>query len=83
MRILAASILFASVALTSIAYGQSPIQVKYCQDMTAVYRKSISEGKSPISGVSQAAVNCPTNPGDSISVLEAALKEMKVDLPSR
>jgi len=65
------------------AFAQSPIAVKYCRDLAATYRKAVSDGKAVVEGAGQAAANCPTNPPDSIAVLEAALKELKVDLPPK
>jgi hypothetical protein len=57
--------------------------VKYCQDLTSAYRKGVSSGKSSVSGAGQAAANCPTDPDDSIAVLEGALKQMQIDLPAK
>ena len=65
------------------AAAQSPIAVKYCRDLAAAYRKALSEGKAPVDGAGQAAVNCPTNPDDSISALEAALQQLNVPLPPK
>lgn len=83
MKPFAASLFVASLLCSFNAFGQSPIQVKYCQDLAATYRKSIASGKSPVAGVGQAIADCPTNPNESIPTLEGALKQLKVDLPPR
>jgi hypothetical protein len=83
MRPFAASIFVASVLFSFGVFGQSEFQVKYCRDLAASYRRAVTNGKSAVDGVTQAIVNCPTNPGDSISVLEAAHKAMKVELPPK
>ena len=78
--------LFAVVALalvSSAAFGQSPIMVKYCQDLTASYRKAVASGKTPGPGAGQAAANGPTNPDASVTILEAALKQFGVELPPK
>jgi len=83
MRRLAASLFVAGGVCASNAFGQSPVLIKYCQDMTASYRKAIADGKEPIGGVGQAIADCPTNPNASIPVLEAALKKYGVPLPPK
>ena len=83
MKKLVASGVVACVAFPLIAFGQSPVQVKYCQDLSESYRKARSDGKPPAAGAGAAIANCPTDPVNSISVLETALKDMKVDLPPR
>ena len=83
MRPFAASLLVASFFCTLNAFGQSPILVKYCKDLSATYRKAVSSGKSPVPGIGQAIANCPTNPDDSVPMLEAALKQLQVDLPPK
>jgi hypothetical protein len=73
------------VALPMVCLAQSPTQVAYCQALTKSYRQGVSDGKSPTdaSGIGQAIADCPTNPVGSIPKLEAALKDMKVQLPPR
>ncbi len=73
----------ALLCASSTAFGQSPVLVKYCQDLTSTYRKAVADGKPPQPGVGQASANCPTNPNDSISVLEESLKKMDVALPPK
>ena len=67
----------------SAAWAQSPLAVKYCRALASTYRKAVADGKPPVPEAGQAAVNCPTNPPDSISILEAALNQMKVELPPK
>ena len=83
MRPYASSLLVACVLLPSTAFAQSPILVKYCQSLVATYRQAVAAGKPPAPGAGQAAADCPTNPNDSIPVLEGALKGMNVDLPPK
>jgi hypothetical protein len=73
----------ALLMLTNGAFAQSPIAIKYCRDLSATYRKETTAGKPADSEVTRASVNCATNPGDAIPVIEAALKEWKVDLPPK
>ena len=83
MRALAALLFVACVVFPSIAFAQSPVLVKYCQSLVASYRQGVAAGKPPAAGAGQAAANCPTNPNDSIGVLEAALKAMDIELPPK
>jgi hypothetical protein len=83
MRSIALAVLLVSSLVTTGAVAQSPIAVKYCRDLAATYRKAVADGKTPAPEAGQAAVNCPTNPPDSIATLEAALKQMNIDLPPR
>lgn len=85
MRPLATSLCVASALLLCAypAFGQSPVLVKYCRDLATTYRQAVSSGKPPVPGVGQAIVDCPTNPNDAIPPLEAALKQMQVDLPPK
>ena len=83
MRLISALFIVASFSCAFEAFGQSPLAVQYCQDLTATYRKAVSGGKPVVPGVGQAIADCPTNPNDSIFTLEAALKKMDVALPPR
>ena len=76
-------LLIASVAFPSVALAQSSIHVKYCNDLADAYRKARLNGKSAQPNAGSAVAQCPTNPGDSIPTLEAALKAMGIDLPPR
>ena len=83
MRLLAATTLVACVVLPFVAFGQSPIQVKYCKDLSGAYSRARANGKPAMPGVGQATADCPTSPDSAIPVLEQALKDMKVELPPR
>ncbi len=80
---LSAFVFVASVLLANGAFGQSPLAVKYCRDLSAAYRKAITPERPADPNVTRASVNCSINPDDSILVIEAALKEWKVDLPPK
>jgi len=72
-----------AVFLAGTAEAQSPAMVKYCRDLTASYRKAVSDGKPPVPRAGQAIADCPTNPDASVRVLEGVLKELGVALPAR
>ena len=73
----------ALLMLTNPAFAQSPVAIKYCRDLAAAYRKAITPERPADPDVSRASVNCQTNPGDVIPVIEAGLKAWKVDLPPK
>ena len=73
----------ALLTLISGAFAQSPLAIKYCRDLSATYRKAASSERPPDPDVTRASVNCSTNPTDAIPVIEAALKDWKVDLPPK
>jgi hypothetical protein len=79
----AALLFVVSFLMTGSVLGQSPVAVKYCRDLSATYRKSITPERPPDADVSRASVNCQTNPDDSIPVIEAALKKWNVELPPK
>lgn len=83
MRKLVASMVMACVAYPLVASAQSPIQVKYCNDLADAYRKARLNGKSAQPNAGNAVAQCPTNPDDSIVTLETALKAMNVAVPAR
>jgi len=83
MRKLVASLVVVCVAYPLFAWAQSPVQVKYCNDLADAYRKARLNGKSAQPNAGNAVAQCPTNPGDSIVTLEAALKAMNVQAPPR
>ncbi len=83
MKLMSALFFVVSFSCAFEAFGQSPIAVKYCQDLTATYRKAVSGGKPVVPGVGQAIADCPTNPNESITTLEAALKKLDVELPPK
>ncbi|MEI6203094.1 MAG: hypothetical protein WCP68_14190 [Enhydrobacter sp.] len=83
MKRRAAILLVASFSFTGNAFGQSPIAVKYCRDLSAAYRQAITAERPADADVSRASVNCQTNPADSIPIIEAALKKWNIDLPPK
>lgn len=83
MRKLVASMGVVCVAYPLFAWAQSPVMVKYCNDLADAYRKARAAGKPVQPRAGNAIAQCPTNPDDSITTLEAALKAMKVELPPR
>jgi len=85
MKAVRVMIVCAGVVLPAVALAQSPTQVSYCKELTKSYRQGVTDGKSPSdgSGIGQAIADCPTNPIGSIPRLEAALKDMQIQLPPR
>jgi len=79
----AAFLFVALLLLTNSVSAQSPVAIKYCRDLAATYRKAVTPERPADPDVSRASVNCPTSPGDVIPVIEAALKQWKVDLPPK
>jgi hypothetical protein len=73
----------ALLTLTGNAAAQSPVAIKYCRDLSATYRKATTPQRPADPDVTRASINCSTNPGDAIPMIEAALKEWKVDLPPK
>jgi hypothetical protein len=80
MRVMIAAVL---LMLPFVALAQSATDAPYCKALVASYRKAVAEGGAPVAGIGEAIVGCQTNPGRSIPPLEKALKDMKVELPSR
>ena len=76
-------LIVALLTLTDGAFAQSPLAIKYCRDLSATYRKAATPERPPDPDVTRASVNCSTNPGDAIPLIEAALKGWKVDLPPK
>lgn len=72
----------ATALLSTSAFAQSS-DVDYCNKLSQVYRSSIAPNTTPAATVPEAMSKCATDPKGSIPVLEQALKDGKVTLPSR
>jgi len=77
------------LSVSSAAFAQSA-DTKYCKALGASYEtyvRSLTDqqrgAQPPTAAVSGAASKCDTAPGESIPVLEKALKDAKVALPPR
>ncbi|SKA15576.1 hypothetical protein SAMN02745126_03816 [Enhydrobacter aerosaccus] len=68
--------------LSPSAFAQSS-DVDYCNKLSQAYRASIAPNTTPAAAVPEAMSKCATDPKGSIPVLEQALKDGKVALPSR
>jgi len=79
----AAFLFVALTMLTGTTFAQSPVAIKYCRDLAASYRKAVTPERPADLDVTRASVNCRTNSGDSILVIEAGLKEWKIELPPK
>jgi len=72
----------AAVLLSSGAFAQMS-DVDYCNKLSAVYRDTVAKTATPAATVPEAMSKCATSPASSIPVLEKALRDNKVTLPSR
>ena len=83
MKGLAALIVCGSIALPFAASAQSASDVAYCNKLSATYRSTVASTATPDATVPEAMSKCSSSPATSIPVLEKALKDNKVTLPSR
>ena len=83
MKTLAAFAICASMALPLAAYAQSAADVAYCNKLSSTYRSVVASTATPNDTVPVAMSECATKPASSIPVLEKALTDNKVTLPSR
>jgi hypothetical protein len=72
----------AGIALPFAALAQSS-DVDYCNKLSATYRSGVMANSTPQAQVPEAMSKCATSPATSIPVLEKALTDNKVTLPSR
>ena len=72
----------AGIALPFAALAQSS-DVDYCNKLSATYRSGVMANSTPQAQVPEAMSKCATSPATSIPVLEKALTDNKVKLPSR
>jgi hypothetical protein len=57
--------------------------VAYCNKLSESYRSVVASTATPDATVPEAMSKCSSSPATSIPVLEKALKDNKVTLPSR
>jgi hypothetical protein len=82
MRITTTLIASAAIVLPFAASAQSS-DVDYCNKLSATYRSVVASTATPDVTVPDAMSKCSSSPATSIPVLEKALRDNKVTLPSR
>ena len=82
MKAVTAIVIAAGIALPFAASAQMS-DADYCNKLSATYRSVVMSNATPDAAVPEAMSKCATSPATSIPVLEKALKDNKVTLPSR
>jgi hypothetical protein len=82
MKSVIAVVISVGIALPFAAFAQSS-DVDYCNKLSATYRSGNMANSTPQAQVPEAMSKCATSPATSIPVLEKALKDNKMTLPSR
>ena len=82
MKAMTAIAISAALALPFAAFAQSS-DADYCNKLSATYRSGVMANSTPQAQVPEAMSKCATSPATSIPVLEKALTDNKVTLPSR
>jgi hypothetical protein len=82
MRVLTAIAVSAAIALPFAAYAQMS-DADYCNKLSATYRSVVASTATPDVSIPEAMSKCSSSPATSIPVLEKALRDNRVTLPSR
>ncbi|HZY50592.1 MAG TPA: hypothetical protein VFE64_12525 [Devosia sp.] len=82
MKTVALILVSAGIALPFTAFAQSS-DVDYCNKLSATYRSVVMGNATPQAQIPEAMSKCSSSPATSIPVLEKALTDNKVTLPSR
>ena len=82
MKTVALILVSAGIALPFTAFAQSS-DVDYCNKLSATYRSVVMGNATPQAQIPEAMSKCSSSPATSIPVLEKALTDNKVMLPSR
>lgn len=82
MKTVALILISAGIALPFTAFAQSS-DVDYCNKLSATYRSVVMGNATPQAQIPEAMSKCSSSPATSIPVLEKALTDNKVTLPSR
>jgi hypothetical protein len=72
-----------SLAVSSVAFGQSAADVSYCNALAAQSRQVTAGGTAPPAEVPVAISKCSTGDAGAIKTLEKYLTENKQPLPKR
>ena len=82
MKTVALILVSAGIALPFTAFAQSS-DVDYCNKLSATYRSVVMGNATPQAQIPEVMSKCSSSPATSIPVLEKALTDNKVTLPSR
>lgn len=82
MKSVIAVVISVGITLPFAAFAQSS-DVDYCNKLSATYRSGNMANSTPQAQIPEAMSKCATSPATSIPVLEKALKDNKMTLPSR
>jgi len=82
MKAMTAIAISAALALPFAAFAQSS-DADYCNKLSATYRSVVMNNATPDATVPAAMSKCSNDPASAIPILEKALKDNKVTLPTR
>jgi hypothetical protein len=82
MKAVIAIVISAGIALPFAASAQTS-DVDYCNKLSATYRSIVMGNSTPDATVPEAMSKCSSSPASAIPILEKALKDNKVTLPTR
>ena len=82
MKAVIAIVISAGIALPFAASAQTA-DVDYCNKLSATYRSVVMNNATPDATVPAAMSKCSNDPASAIPILEKALKDNKVTLPTR
>ena len=82
MKAVAAIVISAGIVLPFTAFAQTS-DADYCNKLSATYRSVVMGNATPDATGPAALSKCSTDPASAIPILEKALKDNKVTLPTR
>lgn len=82
MKAVTAIVIAAGIALPFAASAQMS-DADYCNKLSSTYRSVVMSNATPDASVPEAMSKCSNDPASAIPILEKALKDNKVTLPSR
>jgi hypothetical protein len=82
MRTATAIIISTAIAFPFAASAEMS-DADYCNKLSATYRSIVASTATPDATVPDAMSKCASSPAEAIPILEKALKDNKVTLPTR
>jgi hypothetical protein len=82
MKAVTAIVIFAGIVLPFGTFAQTS-DVDYCNKLSATYRSVVMGNSTPDATIPEAMSKCSSAPASAIPILEKALKDNKVTLPTR
>jgi hypothetical protein len=82
MKAVTAIVISAGIVLPFAAFAQMS-DADYCNKLSSTYRSVVMGNSTPDAAVPEAMSKCSSSPATSIPILEKALKDNKVTLPTR